>query len=145
VLVESVVMGRHVLVGIDGSDQSTNALEYALDTFPDATISVISVVNPVAATAGDEFFDGSALEQQRELAENHLESASAVARAHDREVDTDVRIGSPARELIASATESDVDHIVVGSHGRTGLSRILLGSVAETVVRRSPVPVTVVR
>jgi nucleotide-binding universal stress UspA family protein len=43
------------------------------------------------------------------------------------------------------AAEHDIDHIVVGSHGRTGASRILLGSVAETVARRSPVPVTIVR
>lgn len=138
-------MERHVLVGIDGSDQSTDALAYALEAFPDAEISVVSVVNPVAAMAGDEFFDQSALEQQHELAEEYLESAVRLAREHDREVDTDVRIGSPSRELIAYATESDADHIVVGSHGRTGLSRIFLGSVAETVVRRASVPVTVVR
>ena len=138
-------MGRHVLVGIDGSDQSTNALEYALDAFPDAELSAVSVVNPVAAMAGGELLDGSALERQRESAEEFLESAAAVVRARDREIDTDVRIGGPARELIAYAAEAGVDHIVVGSHGRTGLSRILLGSVAETVVRRSPVPVTVVR
>jgi len=43
------------------------------------------------------------------------------------------------------AEESDVDHIVIGSHGRSGVSRILLGSVAESVVRRADMPVTVVR
>ncbi|MFW6265865.1 MAG: universal stress protein, partial [Halanaeroarchaeum sp.] len=41
--------------------------------------------------------------------------------------------------------ETDVDHVVIGSHGRSGVGRILLGSVAERVVRRSPTPVTVVR
>ncbi|MGM0718354.1 MAG: universal stress protein [Halobacteriota archaeon] len=136
---------ERVLVGIDGSDQSKDALEYALDAFPDAEISVVTVVNPVGAMAGDEFFERSALEQQRELAEEYLESAVRLAGKHDREVDTDVRIGSPSRELIAYARESDADHIVVGSRGRTGLSRIFLGSVAETVVRRAPVPVTVIR
>jgi nucleotide-binding universal stress UspA family protein len=53
--------------------------------------------------------------------------------------------GDPANEIVAYAEETDVDHIVVGSHGRSGLSRVLLGSTAEKVVRRSPVPVTVVK
>ena len=43
------------------------------------------------------------------------------------------------------AEENDIDHIVVGSHGRGGVSRMLLGSVAETVARRSSVPVTIIR
>lgn len=136
---------KRVLVGIDGSDQSTDALEYALKAFPDAEISVVSVVNPVVAMTGDEFFEQSALEQQRELTEGYLESAENLAREHGREVDAEIRIGRPSRELIDYATESEADHIVLGSHGRTGLSRIVLGSVAETVVRRAPVPVTVFR
>jgi nucleotide-binding universal stress UspA family protein len=47
--------------------------------------------------------------------------------------------------IVTYADENDVDHVVLGSHGRKGLTRVLLGSVAEAVVRRSPVPVTVVR
>ena len=53
--------------------------------------------------------------------------------------------GKPAREIVSYAEKGDVDHIVMGSRGRSGLSRLLLGSVAETVVRRAPTPVTVVR
>ena len=49
------------------------------------------------------------------------------------------------REIIGFAEDNDVSHIVIGSHGRTGASRVLLGSVAQTVVRRAPTPVTVVR
>jgi nucleotide-binding universal stress UspA family protein len=54
-------------------------------------------------------------------------------------------IGRPSRAIVEYAEEHDIDHIVMGSHGRSGVTRILLGSVAETVVRRSPVPVTIVR
>lgn len=53
--------------------------------------------------------------------------------------------GRPARTIVEYVEDHDVDHVVVGSHGRSGLSRTLLGSVAERVVRRSSVPVTVVR
>jgi len=56
-----------------------------------------------------------------------------------------MRVGRPARAIEECAEEAAVDHVVIGSHGRDGIARILLGSVAETVVRRSPVPVTAVR
>ena len=66
-------------------------------------------------------------------------------RSVDCDVETAIEVGRPAATIVEEARERDVDHIVVGSHGRTGASRILLGSVAETVARRSPVPVTIVR
>lgn len=55
-----------------------------------------------------------------------------------------LRSGAPARQIVAYAGENAIDLIVVGAHGRTGLSRVLLGSVAEAVVRRAPCPVLVV-
>lgn len=53
--------------------------------------------------------------------------------------------GEPANRIVASAESEPMDLIVIGSHGQEGLSRVLLGSVAETVVRRSPVSVLVAR
>lgn len=138
-------MDRTILVGIDGSKQAIAALEYAMDLFPDASITAASVVNPVAAVAGGEAFDGSLFEEQRNLGEEYLQRAVEVAAEHDREIDTELLIGTPFRELLTYARDAGIDHIVVGSHGRTGLERMLLGSVAELVVRRSQVPVTVVR
>lgn len=55
------------------------------------------------------------------------------------------RVGLPGDEILETATEEKVDLIVVGTHGRTGVKRMLLGSQAEGVVRQSPVPVLVVR
>jgi nucleotide-binding universal stress UspA family protein len=54
-------------------------------------------------------------------------------------------VGHPARTIVEYAADETVGHVVIGSHGRVGVSRLLLGSVAEKVVRRSSVPVTVVR
>ena len=51
----------------------------------------------------------------------------------------------PADAILTYIDDNDVDHVIMGSHGRSGVSRLLLGSVAETVARRSPAPVTVVR
>jgi nucleotide-binding universal stress UspA family protein len=75
-------------------------------------------------------------------AESMLEAAAGDLEAA---VETATVLGRPARAIVEYAEEEVVDAIVIGSHGRDGVARLLPGSVAETVVRRSPVPVTVVR
>ena len=61
------------------------------------------------------------------------------------EVETIVVNGVPFNEIINAATEISVDLIVIGTHGRTGISHVMLGSVAEKVVRKAPCPVLTVR
>lgn len=144
-------MATDVLVPVDGSSRSAAALEYALAEFPDADVTALTVVDPVAAGyTGSAGLDvtGAAPEwsdQAHEHAEQVLERASETAAERGRTVDTVQVADRPARGIVDHAEEHDVDHVVVGSHGRTGVSRILLGSVAETVVRRAPCTVTVVR
>ncbi|MGA8891085.1 MAG: universal stress protein [Anaeromyxobacteraceae bacterium] len=70
--------------------------------------------------------------------------AEAVADGAPR-VATGKSIGEPAAEIVAEAEDGKYDAIVVGTHGRTGLAHVLLGSVAERVVRRAPMPVVTVR
>ncbi len=141
-------MPPHVLVAFDESDQSTAALEHALTRFPEAAVTVVHVNNPTEWATFDEegaFYSERTYEEVQESAERVLEEARAIAADHGREVDTDLLTGRPALEIVAYAEDHDVDHVVVGSHGRRGLARFLLGSVAEQVVRRSPAPVTVMR
>lgn len=140
-------MVRNVVVGVDGSERSRKALAYALERFPEATVTAVTVVDAVGAAGSGtgEYADGSRFEVQRDLAEGVLDRASEAAAEYDRDIDTSLRVGSASREILAAADEVGADHVVVGSRGRTGLSRVLLGSVAESVVRRARVPVTVVR
>lgn len=77
--------------------------------------------------------------------DDRLAAATAIADEHDVTIRTATRTGQPDQEIIAYAEEERIDHVVMGSHGRTGLTRVVLGSVAETVVRRSPTPVTIIR
>jgi universal stress protein A len=70
--------------------------------------------------------------------------AEAVADGAPR-VSSNKAVGEPAAEIVAAAEEGKYDAIVVGTHGRTGLAHVLLGSVAERVVRRAPMPVVTVR
>lgn len=144
-------MAQQILVAVDGSSQSDEALEHALTEFPDADVTVLTVVDPVA-TGYTTSVGGDATaaapewsEQAHERAEQVLERANETATEWGRPVDTVQVTDRPAQGIVGYADEHDVDHIVVGSHGRTGVSRILLGSVAETVVRRAPCNVTVVR
>ena len=135
-----------VLVPVDGSNPAEAAVEYALEQFGDEEITALYVIDPVdgATTWGPGAADdwlASAEERARRVLEDVAERTAAAG--HD--VDTDSTVGRPARTIVEYADEGDFDHVVVGSHGRAGISRVLLGSVAETVVRRSSVPVTVAR
>jgi nucleotide-binding universal stress UspA family protein len=139
-------MPKHVLVPVDGSPQSSKAVEFAVGEWPDAELTLLNVINPVDAgyspTAGvpsgaEEWFEGAKANAERVLA---AATPTASATVHTR-----TEVGRPAQTIVQVAEEDDVDHVVMGSHGRKGVSRILLGSVAEAVVRNSTVPVTVVR
>jgi nucleotide-binding universal stress UspA family protein len=136
----------HVLVPVDGSDPADAALDHAFEQFGDDDVTALYVMDPVdGATTWGPGSAGDWLTTAEESAETVLETAQERAAAADRETRTDSVVGRPARAIVEYADEHDVDHVVIGSHGRDGISRVLLGSVAETVIRRSPVPVTVVR
>ncbi|WP_137288903.1 universal stress protein [Natronorubrum halophilum] len=144
-------MVTHVLVPVDDSDRSTQAIEFACTEYPDARITALHVLDPgdfYAATG----IEGGVMANYDEIQKHHetrseelLERAREQAAEHGVEIETDHVVGGISRSIVDYAEDHDVDHIAIGSHGRTGASRILLGSVAETVARRSPVPVTIVR
>jgi len=142
-------MTKNVLVPIDGSPQSDDALVHALEEFADATITVLHVIDPIDAGystpvgmpgGSEEWY-----ENQQEQAQALFEDAQEIADEYGVELDAATEMGRPARTIVELADDEGFDHVVMGSHGRSGVSRILLGSVAETVVRRATVPVTVVR
>ena len=142
-------MASHVLVPLDGSPQAWAAYEHALDEHPDASVTLLSVINPMDAGYSAETALPSAAEEWYEsakaAAEDRFDEAAELAAERGVSIHTAIEVGRPSATIVGYAEEHDVDGIVMGSHGRQGVSRILLGSVAEAVVRRSPVPVTVVR
>ncbi|WP_199174851.1 universal stress protein [Halegenticoccus soli] len=84
----------------------------------------------------------SAAESQ---AEKIFERARATAADRGIDVETEWKCGRPRDVIVNYLHENLIDQLVLGSHNRGAISRLVLGSVAETVVRRSPVPVTVIR
>jgi nucleotide-binding universal stress UspA family protein len=141
-------MVDHVLVPTDGSPLASRALTYALETFPGARITAIVVIDPVeslydAEIGGPHVSEEWAEEAEGEAEEIHADSRS-VAAEYDVELETVTRNGRPAETILDYVDETAVDQIVLGSHGRKGVERFFLGSVAERVARNADVPVTVV-
>jgi len=141
-------MAKHVLVPVDQSEQSENACRFVVEEFPDAEVVLLHVIDPseggYTAGAGIPSSAEKWYERTKEDAERRLAELSEEVLNHG-DVSTTVEVGRPSRTIIDYAEDHEVDHIVMGSHGREGVTRILLGSVAETVVRKASVPVTVAR
>ena len=140
-------MPSHVLVPVDGSPQSLQALRFVSTEWVDVRVTLLHVINPVqrgyragVLPSGSEDW----YQDARADAEEILEEAQ-VELDVDGETATRTEVGRPAATIVEVAGGDEFDHVVVGSHGRRGVSRLVLGSVAEHVARRSPVPVTIVR
>lgn len=143
-------MTKHVLVPLDGSESSWDAVSYAFEQYDGERITVLHVVDPIEGTyTGSDDYDSAAFDRAVERGEELCEEAKAMLEEAGLDsstiFETVVETGRPSHTILEVADERDADHIVMGSHGRSGLSRILLGSVAETVARRASVPVTIVR
>ncbi|NKE36625.1 universal stress protein [Natronococcus sp. JC468] len=140
-------MFDRILVPVDGSKHSRRALSVAATEFETDEIVVLHVLDPfrVASTTEEAVWNSDYMDEREREAEDLLEEYAALGREYDVPVRTELARGSPARAIVGMIDEFDVDHVVVGSRGRSGIGRVLLGSVAETVAKRSPVSVTIVR
>jgi len=143
-------MGRyeHILVPTDGSDATREAVAHAVDLAAehDATIHALYVVNS-ASFAGlpmDSSWESVASMLNEEGA-SALDDVESLADEHGVPVERALVDGNPSREIVRYAEEEGCDLVVMGTHGRGGIDRLLLGSVAEKVVRSSSVPVLTVR
>jgi len=142
-------MERTILVPVDGSEQAFDAATFAVEEYPGADLVLLHVINPTeagySAQASIPSFSEEWYDRAKERAEELFEEVRTEATEAGVAVETDTVVGKPARAIVEYADEHDIDQIVMGSHGRSGVTRILLGSVAESVVRESQVPVTVAR
>ncbi len=140
---------RSILVPTDFSENSAGAVDYAvaLAGLFNASLHLVHVCQvPALATAT---VDGAIIsmpdwEGQLRIAAE-AEMAKLVARLAGVAVTTEIAVGTPAARIVAAAVEHDVDLIVMGTHGHGPLLHIVLGNVAERVVRTAPCPVLTVR
>lgn len=135
---------RKILFPTDFSPASDAALPHAsaLARGADATLIILHVEEPALAYgSGELFYD------MPEINTAGLEKLLNKIHPTHPEVPVlrRIEVGDPASEIVRVANQENVDMIVMGTHGRTGLSRLLMGSVAELVVRRARCPVLTVR
>ncbi|WP_458187281.1 universal stress protein [Haladaptatus sp. NG-WS-4] len=138
-------MYDRILLPTDGSETSEKAARQALDIAKnyDATLHVISVVDRTVVppdVRADIVYD----ELERE-ADEAVRDIASKAEDDGTAVETTVLRGTPHRAILDYVDDNDVDLVVMGTHGRRGLDRYLLGSVTEKVVRLSDAPVLTVR
>jgi nucleotide-binding universal stress UspA family protein len=138
-------MYDRILVPTDGSEGTEGAVDHAIDlaTTYDAALHALYVVDTNVHVDGSAAGTFDAIESAgRRAVDEVLERAEA---AGVETVEGAVVEGTPHRAILDYADEHAVDLVVMGTHGRTGLDRYLLGSVAEKVVRLSDAPVLTVR
>ncbi|MFW5939517.1 MAG: universal stress protein [Halolamina sp.] len=142
-------MYERILVPTDGGEHATAALEAALElaTIHDATVHALNVVDTTTSllTVSKDEVRAALREVGDDAATNAFAEAESMAAEEDVEIETERREGKPDDEILAAAAAIDADLVVLGTHGRDGVSRRLLGSITERVVRESPVPVLTVR
>jgi nucleotide-binding universal stress UspA family protein len=134
---------KNILCPVDFSTYSDAALAYASSLAKDseAKLHIVFVYEePFAYTDGfGGFVPPADLDQEQEILRTVKPSIEGVPFCQE------FIVGIPTDSLVNYAKEHDIDLIVMGTHGRTGLTRLLMGSVAEIVVRRAPCPVVTIR
>jgi nucleotide-binding universal stress UspA family protein len=144
----------NVVVGVDGSSGAEVAVRGVIERpWPRGTqFRVLTVMRPYLPVPSG--FAASVMPPETYAAENAMlaeharawsEHAADTLKQAGLSAEPLVRYGDPRSEIVDEASSSSADLVVVGSHGRTGLKRLLMGSVAESVVRHAPCSVEVVR
>lgn len=139
-------MYDNILLPTDGSESMDPVIDHAVElaTVHEATLHALYVAN--TASLSDLPMESSwenvsaALRKQGEEAMLTVEE-----KAGELSIETTILEGSPSRGIVDYTEENDIDVVVMGTHGRSGVDRLLLGSVAERVLRSSPAPVLAIR
>lgn len=142
-------MFNRILIPTDGSKAGRPAVEMALglaETHGATLYALFIVDQPASVSGAGEGFSG--LDNLLDALEEEGQKATAAIReqAADRGIETEaaVRRGNPHEDILTYANDHEIDLIVMGTHGRTGVKRALLGSVTENVVRHAEIPVLTV-
>ena len=135
---------QKLLVGYDGSAESEKAVELAvsLASSMDSSILIFAVARPPEPSTSVEV--EAVLDNAREHYEEAFTRLLAKVKEQNLEVQTATAVGHPAEQIIHRAEEDKIDLIILGRRGRSMISRMMLGSVSERVLRYAHCPVMVV-
>jgi len=131
-----------IIVPTDGSETASAAGTHAIQlaALTGASLHAVHVINLVALSG--EYGSGSVLQELRQVGQQAVDDiVRRGTEAGVQSAETAILSGAPSREVVDYATDHDADLVVVGTHGRSGLDRLLLGSVTEKIVRPAEMPV----
>lgn len=139
-----------IMIATDGSELAKRAVDAAIEItkISEAKLYAVYVIAPGGLSIGypkDAEWEKTTLEYFRTEGEEATAYVENAGKAASVKVESVLLEGSPANEIVDFAEKNGIDIIVMGTLGRTGIDRFLLGSVAENVVRHSKKPVLVVR
>lgn len=141
-----------ILIPTDGSEHALEAAEHGIrlanELRADIHLHVLSIAEPhmyfqMYMDTNIDAIDALNLEMQ-ETVNRNIDDLEAIAHEQGLEIVSTIRRGVPHEEILQYATDHDLDLIIMGTHGRTGIDRFLAGSVTEYVIRESEIPVLVV-
>lgn len=146
-------MYETILIPTDGSEPAERAAEQGVKLASElgSTVHVVYAVEPVPLggfTSGPEPASAGhreILEEQKTEGQNAIDAVAELCAEYDVDVVEAIEFGNPHEEILEYAESEGIGAIVMGTHGRSGAKRMVLGSVTEKVVRKSPVPVLTVR
>jgi universal stress protein A len=140
---------KRILVPVDFSESSLDAVEYAAELAHPfgAVLELLCVIEPLAyAPLAGPAVDLAAIRAEQErIATERLDALRRDLVRRRIRCRADLRVGSAYRTIVDRASRLSADLVVMGTQGRSGLSHLLIGSVAERVVRSAPCPVLTVR
>ena len=140
---------NHILCPVDFSEPSGAALKIAkhLALLMGSKLHVLHVVEPILVPADFAFGPVTPVVLEKQFIEQAENSLNAIAQdaGTNLQIMTSMRRGKPFSEIVLAAKELHADLIVIGTHGLTGISHMLMGSTAEKVVRKSPCAVLTVK
>ncbi len=142
-------MYKRVLVPLDGSPLAEGVLPFLMDIAGplDMAIVLLRVLEPVPpmAVEGTKHVVVDDLVARRRDAQEYLAPIAASLRTRGVTADSEVRVGRPEEAILAATRDAGADLIAMSTHGRSGIGRLLFGSVAEQVLRHAEVPVFLMR
>lgn len=135
-------MYDRILVPTDGSTGTAHVALQAIDLAEryDAEIHALHVIEAMAGS----FINDESRETLEGRADNAVTTVARMAESHGVDCHTEIREGDPSKTILGYADEADIDLLVSGTHGRSGIKRHIIGSVAERLVRHATCPVMTV-
>ncbi len=146
-------MYRHLLVTLDGTPRAESVIPHSIDVARSmaAEMTLLRIVDAAGAdwsergALGKSALEAASRTALTEQAQDYLDRVAEQVRRSGVNVNTLVRQGPPARQIVDTAKDIDADVIAIATHSRRGINRLMFGSVAEEVLHSSSIPVLLVR